>query len=165
MDADQDDNWCEANDGYTTLQLAADHLEHGGKMTKLLLDHHPYDKKLSKKDQYINAVDKFGNTALHWAIFKGNYNMLNELLKRPDIITDAENYWGNTPMHYACYVGYRNKENIECLRILLEEHKDKFEVDRPCNRQQVCIQQSFIIILCYLMSFIYILLCCILYDS
>jgi ankyrin repeat protein len=91
-----DPNLPDANDGYTALMMAADDTN-GVAVVKVLLE---------MKQTNINQADHHGNTALHWAVFKGNLNIVQLLLsKRRELNIDAVNKWGNTAMHYAFYRG------------------------------------------------------------
>lgn len=50
----------------------------------------------------INAVDKWNNTALHWAAKGNQYNVMTFLVEN-GVDVDAENSEGETALHWSTY--------------------------------------------------------------
>ena len=97
-----DPNLAEETDGYTALMMAADDVN-GGEVVDVLLQ---------RADIDVNRSDHHGNTALIWAVFKGNSKVLRLLLQRRELRRDTRNKWGNTAMHYAFYRGQSEGERV-----------------------------------------------------
>ncbi|EFX78104.1 hypothetical protein DAPPUDRAFT_34417, partial [Daphnia pulex] len=58
---------------------------------------------LEKSADVVNAQDKDGNTALHWATFKQSETQVEELLKRDDVMNvNLKNNDKQTALHLAC---------------------------------------------------------------
>ena len=60
-------------------------------------------------------TDEFGTTPIHAAAANGLYNLLIEILKKPQININIQNEFGNTPLHYAAL----NKNN-KIIKLLVE---------------------------------------------
>jgi len=84
-----------------------------------LIDHHTFD---------VNAIDNYGNTALHslFANFSRNTNFVSNLcrkiLSRADCNPNQTNYNGMSPIHYAAY-----KEQKEAIEFALEMNKSNYD--------------------------------------
>lgn len=70
------------------------------------------------KNVSVHSVDSLNQTALHQAIFVGNWDLAKELLDRGANINDQDIY-GKTPLYYAIYCG----EEL-CARELLRHGAD-----------------------------------------
>lgn len=66
----------------------------------------------------INAKDKRGSTALHWAAFKGHFNIVNFLLSKNAHI-DIRDHQRKTPLQWACGHG-----RYEVAQLLLQYGAD-----------------------------------------
>ena len=53
----------------------------------------------------INAQDRFGRTALHWAIIEGANDITQALLKVEQINVNAADSAGNTALHFSAQNG------------------------------------------------------------
>jgi ankyrin repeat protein len=90
------------------------HLE----ITRLLLDSAEQGSELQvkffiTKGADVNAKDKDGVAALHYAAGRGELSMMKVLIKNGANVNIKNNYIGNTPLHYA--VGKGNIEIFKCL--------------------------------------------------
>ena len=124
-----DPNLREETDGYTALMMAADDKD-GWKVVQLLLDCQSLE---------LNAQDFHGNTALHWAVFKANVEVVRLLLSRLRVRRGTEplnatvaNKWGNAPMHYAFYRAWKSEASLRVLEMMLEAH---ISWKAPINKQ------------------------------
>ena len=109
-----DANMAEERDGYTALMMAADDVN-GGEVARVLLEREGID---------VNRSDHHGNTALHWAVFKGNLGIAQQLVGRRGIQLHATNKWGNTAMHYAMYRGVPHHTT---------PHHSRVQLNRPAS--------------------------------
>lgn len=69
----------------------------------------------------INAKDKQGNTALHWAVYNNHHAIVECLLDHnadPNVVNDQDQ---QTPFHWGCVTG-----STESLKILLD--KSRFDI-------------------------------------
>lgn len=64
-----------------------------------------------------HLTDINGDTALHWAAYKGHAELIR-LLIHSGMDLEKPDYFGSTPLHLACLSG-----NISCVRILCEKSK------------------------------------------
>ena len=126
-----DPNLREETDGYTALMMAADDKD-GWKVVQLLLGNEQLE---------LNAQDFHGNTALHWAVFKANVEVVRLLLSRLRVKRGTEalsasvaNKWGNAPMHYAFYRAWKSEASLRVLELMLEAH---ISWKTPINKQQL----------------------------
>ena len=126
-----DPNLREESDGYTALMMAADDKD-GWKVVQLLLDNEQLE---------LNAQDFHGNTALHWAVFKANVEVVRLLLSKLRVRRDSEplhafvaNKWGNAPMHYAFYRAWKSEASMQVLEMMLEA---RISWKTPINKQQL----------------------------
>ena len=126
-----DPNLREESDGYTALMMAADDKD-GWKVVQLLLDN---------EQLQLNAQDFHGNTALHWAVFKANVEVVRLLLSRMRVRRGSEalnatvaNKWGNAPMHYAFYRAWKSEAGLKVLELMLAAH---ISWKSPINKQQL----------------------------
>ena len=71
------------------------------------------------RDEYhmdVNYQDEYGWTALHWACYKNQIEVVKTLvIRKSDIDINIKDLNGITPLHEACYQG-----NIEIVDILLD---------------------------------------------
>lgn len=75
-------------------------------------------ERITKQGISINARDKYGSTALHWATCKGNLNAMKELI-RLDADLNSKGFLGETALHIAA-----QSKNNEILQLLLEYKAD-----------------------------------------
>lgn len=68
-----------------------------------------------------HLTDINGDTALHWAAYKGHAELI-KLLMYSGVDLQKPDYFGSTPLHLACLSG-----NISCVRILCEKSKIELE--------------------------------------
>ncbi|OHT16502.1 hypothetical protein TRFO_41787 [Tritrichomonas foetus] len=69
---------------------------------------------LLSSSMYVNSADNFGWTALHYAAENGHFEVVQLLLKQPDIDVNAQDQKGWTPLHRATMNGH-----FDVVRILL----------------------------------------------
>ena len=67
----------------------------------------------------IDAVDKFGNTPLHYACNEGHFEVVKSLLEK-DVNIHAVGENDRTPLHHACENGH-----VEVAKLLLEKGADE----------------------------------------
>ena len=81
----------------------------------------------------VHATNNDGETALHWAAYNGNINMINLLLntdgKDPKQDLNKQSKTGRTPLHMAAL----NKNTTEAIKILLIQGADPNIMDK--NKQ------------------------------
>lgn len=68
-----------------------------------------------------HLTDINGDTALHWAAYKGHAELIR-LLIYSGVDLQKPDYFGSTPLHLACLSG-----NISCVKILCEKSKIELE--------------------------------------
>lgn len=68
-----------------------------------------------------HLTDINGDTALHWAAYKGHAELI-KLLMYSGVDLQKPDYFGSTPLHLACLSG-----NVSCVRILCEKSKIELE--------------------------------------
>ncbi|KAI6233020.1 SH3 domain-containing protein [Aphelenchoides fujianensis] len=73
----------------------------------------------------VNSLDKSGSTALYWAALNGHVNVIEELLKQPNVSISAQNKLGDTPLHAASRKGH-----VDCATILIERGACVYVVNR-----------------------------------
>lgn len=64
----------------------------------------------------VNAIDSKGNSALHYAVAKGNMDMIHLLLDKGINVSPKNNKDGQTALHWAI-----SNANLEAVRVLLEK--------------------------------------------
>lgn len=64
-----------------------------------------------------HLTDINGDTALHWAAYKGHPDLIR-LLMYSGVDLQKPDYFGSTPLHLACLSG-----NVSCVKILCEKSK------------------------------------------
>lgn len=69
---------------------------------------------IEEKDADIHAKDKFGRTALVYAVWNGNAKIAALLLDY-GITWEVWDLSDNSPMHYACAYGFK-----ECVEVLIK---------------------------------------------
>ena len=74
-----------------------------------------------------NQVDKYGNTPLYWAAFKG-YTKIVELLLKAGADPKHVNNNGNTPLYWAALEGY-----LKIVELLLKAGADPKHVNNNGN--------------------------------
>uniref|UniRef100_A0A7S0GNU7 Uncharacterized protein n=1 Tax=Amorphochlora amoebiformis TaxID=1561963 RepID=A0A7S0GNU7_9EUKA len=95
------------------------------RMTPLLLA--CYEGKLAMVEYLVEvkanvkAVDRDGDSCLHYAVQGGNIATVKYLVRKRGILLDAVNRIGRTPLYYAC-----RKGNVEITRLLVNS-KAKLE--------------------------------------
>ena len=93
-------------------------------VVQLLLNHPQID---------INKVNRYGECALHYALFEDNHEGVEALLARQDLTTiNQRNDWGNTPIMSAVRLNAMN-----CFNLLLahpEVDLDTRDDDVPSER-------------------------------
>jgi len=67
----------------------------------------------------INKVDSFGNTALHYAVERGNQKLIELLLLFGCDVNKTQRYDKNRPLHFACF-----QKNEKIVKILIEAGAD-----------------------------------------
>lgn len=87
-------------------------------ITRLLLDSAEQGSEVQvkffiTKGADVNAKDKDGVAALHYAAGRGELSMMKVLIKNGANVNIKNNYGGKTPLHYA--VGKGNIEIFKCL--------------------------------------------------
>jgi ankyrin repeat protein len=60
-------------------------------------------KLLIDKGVDIDAVDSFGNTALHYAVEKENLDLIELIIKSGCDVNKTLRHDNDTPLHYACF--------------------------------------------------------------
>ncbi len=70
---------------------------------------------LLEKGADINAADKFGSTALHRAVSKGNISIIELLLNQRSLNVNAADCEGNTPLHIAA-----EETKVDIAKMLLK---------------------------------------------
>ena len=70
---------------------------------------------LLEKGADINAADKFGSTALHRAVSKGNISIIELLLNQRCLNVNAADCEGNTPLHIAA-----EETKVDIAKMLLK---------------------------------------------
>jgi ankyrin repeat protein len=78
-------------------------------------------KNILEKSTNINAQDKDGNTALHYAISEKSETALQELLKHKDVNVNVKNNFKSTVLHYA---SRRQNLAVELFKLILEKSTD-----------------------------------------
>jgi ankyrin repeat protein len=73
-------------------------------------------KILQKKGIDVNIQDKFGQTALHWAIIRNNKEIVKLLLGKENIDVNIQNKNGKTALYWAI-----KNNNTEIVKLLLEK--------------------------------------------
>ena len=68
-----------------------------------------------------HLTDINGDTALHWAAYKGHADLIR-LLMYSGVDMQKPDYFGSTPLHLACLSGH-----VSCVRILCEKSKIELE--------------------------------------
>lgn len=64
-----------------------------------------------------HLTDINGDTALHWAAYKGHPELI-KLLMYSGVDLQKPDYFGSTPLHLACLSG-----NVSCVKILCQKSK------------------------------------------
>ena len=106
--------------GFTPLHIAACLDDHnlGADVTRLLLSHN-----INISNTIDTTIsDVCGNTALHWASYNGNNNILRLLLSR-NCPLDKQNNDGETALHWAMRAGLKG---IPAVSVLLEHGAKPF---------------------------------------
>ncbi len=101
----------------TTLDMSPLHLAILMNSTKTAHD-------LLHRGADVNQIDCQGSTALYMAISQRNLDMMNILLKSPDIDVNGVCGCGYTPLYVAAQYGY-----LEIVEVLLSHHR--MDVDQP----------------------------------
>ncbi len=93
----------------------------GNSVLKTALDHHryPFIIPLIKHGADISFVNENQETLLHFAVLRGNKQMLESILNRKELDINAQDKNGNTPLHLAVM-----KEKIELIDLLLAHDAD-----------------------------------------
>ena len=91
------------NDGLTALHHAA--ISSGDKLTRLLL----------AKGAHVDDVNNSNRTALHYAVERGDTEVLQEILRNSPSLAVQDKY-GMNPVHLAAYVG-----KLACLQLLIKD--------------------------------------------
>ena len=73
-------------------------------------------RMLSEKQVDINAKDKFGNNAAHYAAMQGMDELIKELIQR-NINLNEQNDMGKTPVHFAA-----SENKATTINLLLENN-------------------------------------------
>lgn len=68
-----------------------------------------------------------GDTALHWAAYKGHADLVRLLIYSGVPLHCTDNF-GSTPLHLACLSG-----NLTCVRLLCEKVMKHLQQDRNKN--------------------------------
>ena len=68
-----------------------------------------------------HLTDINGDTALHWAAYKGHAELIR-LLMYSGVDLQKPDYFGSTPLHLACL-----SRNVSCVKILCEKSKIELE--------------------------------------
>ena len=68
-----------------------------------------------------HLMDINGDTALHWAAYKGHPELI-KLLMYSGVDLEKPDHFGSTPLHLACLSG-----NVSCVKILCEKSKIELE--------------------------------------
>ncbi len=88
----------------------------GNSVLKTALNHHryPFIIPLIKHGADISFTNENQETLLHFAVLRGNKQMLESILNRKELDVNAPDKNGNTPLHLAVM-----KEKIELIDLLL----------------------------------------------
>lgn len=76
-----------------------------------------------REGAHVNDVNIFGETPLLWAVYGGNSEILEELLKRRANV-HVKDHKNNRPLHFAAREGY-----TDCIKLLVEHGADIKEKD------------------------------------
>ena len=119
--------------------ISRNSLLEGDTLCRIALNHAVFENKteiansiLRRKD--VNDMDEYGNTLLHFAVYKNNEKLVRRLIKMGARI-DIKNKNGNTPLHLACLLNRSNivqklalRSNIRVLNILNQNNKTAFDI-------------------------------------
>eukprot|EP00731_Ephydatia_muelleri_P005259 Em0002g1435a len=74
---------------------------------------------LAKGTTDVDGADFFGETALHWAAYRGHIAIMHSLLKHRANVNIRDNVSYRTPLHLASYDGH-----VEAMKVLLSGGAD-----------------------------------------
>ena len=77
-----------------------------------------------------------GDTALHWAAYKGHADLIRLLMYSGVDLQKTDNF-GSTPLHLACLSG-----NLQCVKILCEKRNLELEPRDKNGKTPVMLAQS-----------------------
>lgn len=77
------------------------------------------DAMLAKGTTDVNGADFFGETALHWAAYRGHIAIINFLLKHGANVNIRDNLSYRTPLHLVSYDGH-----VEAMKVLISGGAD-----------------------------------------
>ena len=78
------------------------------------LDSHTIKESITAEPAQVNKADKSGNTALSWAVRRGDSETVRALLSYEPDYNDAQDRIGYKPLDYAV------KASLECTKLLLQ---------------------------------------------
>lgn len=67
----------------------------------------------------FNQADEYGNTMLHYALIRNNFEMAAFLIEERMVDIDHQNIAGSSALHFAV-----TKDNIEMIRLLIQKGAD-----------------------------------------
>jgi palmitoyltransferase ZDHHC13/17 len=74
-----------------------------------------WHKKQSNSTTNVSRTDINGDTALHWAAYKGHAEIIQILINSGVDLQKTDNF-GSTPLHLSCLSG-----NLQCVRLLCQK--------------------------------------------
>ncbi len=112
----------EMRNSYTTALHMAVIAPRDNEIAKMLIDN----------GANINAMDKYGNTPLHMAVFKSNDSSdeMCQFLIENGANVNKNNSLGETPLHMAAHVTKYHEVNINIVNVLLQNGADVNAIDK-----------------------------------